>query len=139
MFVAMRAAWLIHGAKWGLSAYDPEFLTAADLLAMATCEAAAVLRLDDLAGSLEVGKAADLVVIDGTAPHLLAMQQLSSDLVRYATRGEILQRVVAGRVLYDRGNFATIDLERLAAEAGAGAAHVRDVVEGRRYRPLGRF
>jgi 5-methylthioadenosine/S-adenosylhomocysteine deaminase len=139
MFVAMRAAWLIHGAKWGLPAYDPEFLSAADLLAMATCEAAQVLRLDDLAGSLEIGKAADLVVIDGAAPHLLSMQQLSSDLVRYGTRGEVLHTIVAGRVLYDRGEFPTIDIAQLARDAGAGAEHTRAVVEGRRYRPLGPF
>ena len=139
MFVAMRAAWLIHGAKWGLPAYDPEFLSAADLLAMATCEAAQVLRLDDLTGSLEVGKAADLVVIDGSAPHLLAMQQLSSDLVRYGTRAEVRQTIVAGRVLYDDGAFPTIDIEQLAEEAVAGAAHARSVVEGRRYRLLGPF
>jgi 5-methylthioadenosine/S-adenosylhomocysteine deaminase len=139
MFVGMRAAWLIHGAKWGVQAYDPEFLSAADLLSMATCEAASVLRIDDLTGSLEAGKAADLVVLDGSAPHLMSLQHLSSDLVRYASRAEVLQTIVAGRILFDQGSFPTIDLDKLFEDAGAGGRHMREVVEGRRYRPLGGF
>jgi 5-methylthioadenosine/S-adenosylhomocysteine deaminase len=139
MFLAMRAAWLIHGAKFGVAAYDPEFLSAGDLLAMATIEGASALRLDDLTGSLETGKAADMVVLDGDAPHLMALQHLPSDVVRYATRGEVQQTIVAGRVLYDRGAFATVDLERLAAEARAGAEYVEGVVGARRYRPLPGF
>lgn len=136
MFLAMRAAWLIHGAKYGIAAYDPEFLSADDLLGMATIEGASVLRMDDLVGSLEPGKAADIVVLDGNAPHLMAMQHLPSDIVRYATRGEVMQTIVAGRILYDRGTFTTIDLDKLRGEAFAGATHVRSILSGRRYKPL---
>lgn len=136
MFVTMRATWLVHGAKWGVPSYDPEFLLAADILAMATIEAADVLRMDDLVGSLEPGKAADLVVLDGGAPHLMAMQHLSSEIVRYATRAEVRATIVNGKVLYRDGVFATIDVDRLRAESAAGATHVRRVLEGRRYRVL---
>ena len=139
MFDTMRAAWLIHGAKWGVAAYDPEFLTAGDLLAMATIESASVLCADDLIGSLEVGKAADLVVLDGNAPHLLATHHLPSDLVRFATRGEVKATIVAGRVLYRDGQFMTVDLDRLRREATAGAAHVKAIVEERRYKPFPAF
>jgi len=139
MFVAMRAAWLIHGAKFGVGAYDPEFLTAGELLAMATIEGAQALRLDDLTGSLETGKAADIVVLDGNAPHLLAMQNLPSEIVRFATRGEVLQTIVAGRVLYDRGELTTIDLPAIAAQARKGADYVRGIVGERRYKPLPSF
>jgi 5-methylthioadenosine/S-adenosylhomocysteine deaminase len=95
--------------------------------------------LDDLVGSLEPGKAADMVVLDGSAPHLMAMQHVASDIVRYATRGEVLQTIVNGRVLYDRGRFATIDVERLYGLATDGAAHARDVLKGRRYKELPEF
>lgn len=139
MFVAMRAAWLIHGAKFGVGAYDPEFLTAGELLAMATIEGAQALRLDDLTGSLETGKAADIVVLDGNAPHLLSMQNLPSEIVRFATRGEVQQTIVAGRVLYDRGELTTIDLPAIAAQAREGAEYVRGIVGERRYKPLPSF
>jgi 5-methylthioadenosine/S-adenosylhomocysteine deaminase len=139
MFATMRGAWSIHGARWGVDAYDPEFLGFGEILEMATIESASVLHLDDIAGSIEPGKAADLVILDGTAPHLMAGQHLPSELVRYASRGEILQTIVAGRVLYDRGAFPTIDLDRLRAEAASGAAIVRETLAGRRFKPLPSF
>ena len=103
MFVTMRAAWLIHGAKWGIQSYDPEFIMPGELLEMATIEAAQVLRMDDLIGSLEVGKAADIVVLDGDVPHLMSMHHLPSDIVRFATRAEVETTIVNGRVLYEAG------------------------------------
>jgi len=109
------------------------------LLAMATIESAGVLCAEDMVGSLEIGKAADLVLLDGNAPHLLAQHSLASDVVRFATRGEVKATIVAGRVLYQDGVFATIDIERLRADAGAGATHVRKVVESRRYKPFPAF
>lgn len=136
MFATMRSALLIHGAVWGIPRYDPEYLTADDVLAMATCDAARLLKWDDQIGSLEVGKSADLVVLDGAAPHLMARQDLVNDVVRFASRGEVLQTVVGGDVLYDRGEFPTIDLQALRRESAAGALHVRNVVAGRRYKPL---
>jgi 5-methylthioadenosine/S-adenosylhomocysteine deaminase len=136
MFTNMRAAWLIHGALWGIPRYDPEYLSTDDLLSMATREAAEVLRWDDRTGSIEAGKAADLVVMDGNAPHLMAQQHLPTELVRYASRAEIRQTIVDGRILYDDGVYTTVDLERLRAESAAGAAQVREAVSDRRYRPL---
>jgi 5-methylthioadenosine/S-adenosylhomocysteine deaminase len=135
----MRAAWLIHGAKWGVGSYDPEFLPAGDLLAMATIESAGVLCADDLIGSLEVGKAADIVLLDGTAPHLLAGHSLASDIVRFATRAEVMATIVSGKVLWRDGAFTSIDIDKLRADARSGAKHVRDLVAGQRYRPLPSF
>jgi 5-methylthioadenosine/S-adenosylhomocysteine deaminase len=136
MFETMRATWLIHGAMWGIPTYDAEYLPPADILAMATIEAARVLRLDDIAGSLEEGKAADLVVLDGTAPHLMSMQDVVSEIVRYATRAEVTDVMVHGRLLVSGGNLTTIDAAALLPEAEAAGCHVRETVLGRRYRPM---
>jgi 5-methylthioadenosine/S-adenosylhomocysteine deaminase len=136
MFVTMRAALLLHGAQWAIPRYEGDYLSADELLAMATIEAAQVLRWDGRIGSLEPGKAADLVVLDGRAPHLMATQDVVTELVRFASRAEIRHVMVNGRLVFDEGAFPTIDLDRLEAEAAAGAAHVRAAVSGRRYRPL---
>jgi 5-methylthioadenosine/S-adenosylhomocysteine deaminase len=103
---------------------------------MATIEAARVLRWDDRIGSLETGKAADVTVLDGDAPHLFPTQDLVTELVRFATRAEVTDVMVNGRLLLDQGRHTTIDLEKLRAEAEVGAAHVHGVVAGKRYRPL---
>ncbi|WP_127521487.1 amidohydrolase family protein [Mesorhizobium sp. Z1-4] len=139
MFATMRAAWLVHGARWGVERFDAEFLPAGALLEMATIESASCLRIEHVTGSLEAGKAADFLVLDGTAPHFMAAQDVPSELVRYGSRAEIVQTIVAGRVLYDRGNFTTIDMQALREEASAGADKVRQEVASRRYRPLPAF
>ena len=109
------------------------------LLSMVTIEGASSMRMEDLTGSLQTGKAADMVVLDGDCPHFMSMPTLSSELVRYGTRGEVLQTIVAGRLLYDHGSFPSLDLDTLAAEARAGGCFVRNLVEDRRYRPLSEF
>ncbi|SFD70423.1 Amidohydrolase family protein [Bosea sp. CRIB-10] len=97
---------------------------------------ASVLRCDDLIGSLEAGKAADMVVLDGSGPHMMSSQHLSSELLRYASRAEVKTTIVAGKILYSDGEFPTIDIDRLREEAAAGASFVSDLVAERRYRPL---
>ncbi|GAU80251.1 amidohydrolase family protein [Bosea sp. BIWAKO-01] len=113
-----------------------EAAAAGDIIDMATIEAASVLGIDDIAGSLEPGKAADIVVLDGSGPHLMSMQHLSSELLRHASRAEVTSTIVAGKVLYSNGAFTTIDIDRLRGEARAGPDHVREIVAGRRYKPL---
>jgi 5-methylthioadenosine/S-adenosylhomocysteine deaminase len=136
MLATMRATLLVQGALWGLPRYEPDYLGADEVLAMATIEAARVLRWDDRIGSLEPGKAADLVVLDGGAPHLLATQDLLTEVVRFATRAEVTDVMVDGRWLLEGGRLATVDLERLRAESATGAARVPGAVGQRRYRPI---
>jgi 5-methylthioadenosine/S-adenosylhomocysteine deaminase len=136
MFATMRAGWLLHGALYGITRYDPEYLTAAELFAMVTADSAKVLRIDDRAGVLEAGKAADIVVLDARAPHLMAPQDVVSELVRYGSRAEVQHVLIDGRVVLENGVHQTIDLDRLKAEAAAGARHVRDAVASRRYKAL---
>ena len=136
MLATMRATLLIQGAVWGIPRYEPDYLTADDVLDMATIEAARVLRWNDRIGSLEPGKAADITLLDGGAPHLFPTQDVVTELVRFASRAEVTHVLVNGRVLLEDGRHTTVDLERLRGEAEAGAAHVHSVVAGRRYRPL---
>jgi hypothetical protein len=67
----------------------------------------------------------------------MASHDLPTEIVRYASRGEIQQTMVDGRLLYDDGTFTTLDIDALRAESHAGAGHVRAVLKNRRYRPLG--
>ena len=66
----------------------------------------------------------------------MARQDTVTDVVRFASRAEVLQTVVGGDVLYDRGEYPTIDLAALRRDAQSGAAHVRAEVASRRYLPL---
>ena len=136
MFATLRGAWVMHGAAWGIPRYDADYLSPEELFAMATIEAATVLKWADRIGSLESGKAADLVVIDGNTPHLMARQDLISELIKFGSRAEVTHVMVNGRLLVDGGQFTTIDIERLYHDAKVGAAHMRKVLESRRYRSM---
>lgn len=55
-----------------------------------------------------------------------------TEIVRFASRAEVTHVMVNGRMLLDGGRHTTVDLDKLRADAEAGAAHVHAVVAGRR-------
>ena len=136
MWEVMRAAWVIHSSLGAIPDYDPEHLRAGDILDMATTDASRALRWHDGIGSLEAGKQADLVVVDGDAAHLVPVHDPVTELVRYGTRADVRDVMVAGRLLLSGGRHTTIDTERLYAEAEQAAPSVAAAVSPRRYRPL---
>jgi 5-methylthioadenosine/S-adenosylhomocysteine deaminase len=136
MFRVMHAAWVMHTAMRGIANYDPDYLTAEDVLAMATIDAARLLGLDHAIGSIEAGKQADLVVLDGADPHLFPVQALVPELVRHASRGDVRYVLVAGEVVRDPDGVRTMDLRELAARADRHAPRLREIAAGGRYRSL---
>lgn len=136
MFRVMHGAWVVHGATRGIAAYDPAVMPAEDILAMATIDAARLLGLDHAIGSIEVGKQADLVVLDGTDPHLFPIQALVPELVRYGSRGDVRTVMVAGQVVCDPDGVTTIDQSALAARCDRDGRRLRAIAVGGRYRSL---
>ena len=69
--------------------------------------------LDDQIGSLEVGKKADLIVIDTRKPHLTPMYHPVSHLVYAVGGGDVSATVVNGRVLMKDRQLTHLDLRKL--------------------------
>lgn len=121
----LRAAWLLAGISRDTAAGDPP-LTAADAFAVATCGGAEALGLGDLVGSIEVGRRADLVVFDGTAPAWTPRGDLALQLVWGAPSGTVRDVLVDGRPVVRDGRVTTVDLAALREEAaGRRAALLR--------------
>lgn len=78
-------------------------------LRMITIDAARVLRLDHLIGSLEVGKRADIILIDLDKPHLTPQSVLPRQLVYYATGHDVDTVLVDGKILKRNGAVTAID------------------------------
>jgi 5-methylthioadenosine/S-adenosylhomocysteine deaminase len=95
-----------------------------------------LLGLDHVIGSIEVGKQADLVVLDGTDPHLFPVQALVPELVRHACRGDVRHVLVAGRVVRDPGGLKTVDLAALAGRTDRHGPRLRAIAAAGRYRSL---
>jgi 5-methylthioadenosine/S-adenosylhomocysteine deaminase len=136
LFKVMRIAFVMHGQASGIPLYDPIALTTEDAMTMATIDAARALRWDDQIGSVEVDKAADVVVVDAENTRLTPAYQPVGTLVRYAVGTDVESVVVAGRVVVDDGRVLTIDEGPLLDEAVRLGEKLGAVLGPRRYRPL---
>ena len=88
---------------------DGHAMAARDALAMATREGARALSWDADIGSLEVGKAADLLVLDLWHPLGLTPERVLSDLVFRAGPQHLRTVMVQGETVYDQGRFLRVD------------------------------
>jgi cytosine/adenosine deaminase-related metal-dependent hydrolase len=96
---------------------DP--LPARDVVALATCDGAEALGLGAEIGSLETGKRADVAVVDISRAHHapFADRDPYTTLVHAARADDVRLTMVDGRVLYANGRHATLDPERVVADA----------------------
>lgn len=114
MFGEMRLAALIHKPRFG-----PQALPAYEILRMATRGGAAALGLADEIGSIQVGKQADLLLLDLGSAHVQPESDgtLISRIV-YAARGSDVRHVwVGGRHVVRNGALQTDDEAHIVVRA----------------------
>jgi 5-methylthioadenosine/S-adenosylhomocysteine deaminase len=75
------------------------------------------LGLDAAIGSLEVGKRADVIMIDVAQPHLPPRHDPIALLVYSAQAADVCTVLVDGRILLEDGVLLTLDEEALLARA----------------------
>ena len=97
---------------------DPTILKPAQLLAMATRNGARLQGREDT-GELAVGKKADIIALDLTKPHLYPNLDPLALTVYSAQGGDVAMTMVDGKVLYENGEFLTLDRERILHDAKA--------------------
>ena len=96
--------------------YDPTAVTPVETLKAATvCGARAQGRED--CGLLKEGYKADLVVLDITGPHMYPVHDLVNNLVYSASGSDVVMTMADGKVLYENGEYKTIDIEKTLFEA----------------------
>jgi 5-methylthioadenosine/S-adenosylhomocysteine deaminase len=120
IFAEMRATAMF--AK--IAAGSPLPLPAWRVLRMATIGGAQLLGIDDRVGTLEVGKEADLIMIDLTRPPMAPVvlhpaRNIAANLVYAETGADVRMTMVAGRVIYRDGVFTRIDEQQILNDAVA--------------------
>ncbi|MBP2664733.1 MAG: hydroxydechloroatrazine ethylaminohydrolase [Firmicutes bacterium] len=110
----IRTAFLLH--RLHASAQAP---TGYDILKLATTGSATLLGRDDI-GSLEVGKAADLFMINGnTLEYVGAQFDPKSLLATVGVFRPAAYTIINGKVVVKDGRLCTIDEEKITAQANA--------------------
>jgi 5-methylthioadenosine/S-adenosylhomocysteine deaminase len=112
MFAEMRLAATLQAVRRG-----PGALGARDALAMATREGARALGLEREIGSIEVGKRADLIIVDRDRPHLLPGRDPFSTLVYAARPTDVRTTIVDGAVLVDEYEPVALDEAEIVVTA----------------------
>jgi 5-methylthioadenosine/S-adenosylhomocysteine deaminase len=113
MFDVMKACGLIH--KVTTPDYN-RWLTTAEVLHACTLGGARSALLDKETGSLEVGKKADLIVLDMATVNFIPQNDLKTHLV-YCENGSSVEKVlVNGEVVVDGGKLTKVDERALLDE-----------------------
>ena len=144
LLAEMKVAWLVSEARGGV-------FTPRELVAMATVNPARMLKWDAAVGSLEPGKRADMVVVDGRSgdpyEHLLKARESAITLVvvdgqpRYG-QPSLMRPFTAGRTAEGRtvgGADRVLDLTDALGDPVVGALSLADaearLAEGLRTLP----
>jgi 5-methylthioadenosine/S-adenosylhomocysteine deaminase len=112
MFEVMR----ITGLHQKFEQEDPEVMPRTQLLRLATQAAASALGFHE-SGALDPGRRADLILLDTTAPHWIPRHDLAAGVVYTAHPGDVAYVWCDGKLLYRKGEFLTLDMERIRWEA----------------------
>ena len=97
---------------------DSVVLSAKETLKIATENGARAAGFGDTAGRIAVGKKADVILIDETAPNMLPNFDISSALVYSATGMEVTDSIIDGKLVMRDKELLTIDEERVRFEIG---------------------
>jgi len=95
---------------------NPAALPSSAALMMATVTGAQAQGRAKECGMLQVGMDADIALIDFSAPHLMPCHNVLNGLVWSAKGGDVAMTMVRGRILYQNGQFPTIDLKEVVEE-----------------------
>ena len=123
MFTAMRSALAVVRAEVHAevlaAAADPEGvpLTTREVFDFATLQGARANGLDDLSGTLEEGKAADLTVIDHDSANLTPAGSAIASIVMGAHPGNVSHVMVAGQFVKDPSTRTSPELASLRRRA----------------------
>jgi len=109
MFEVMKVAALLHK---GVNR-NPTVLSAQQVLKMATLDGARALCWDNEIGSIEVGKRADLAIINFEKPHLCPLYNEFSHLVYAAKSSDVETVIINGKIVMENRRLTTLDVYKV--------------------------
>ncbi|MBF0467999.1 MAG: amidohydrolase [Desulfamplus sp.] len=120
LFIEMDSAAKLHKVH----RYDVGVLDVLSVLRMATIEGARAIGLGKITGSLEIGKKADIIILDTHKPHLVPMYNPVSHLVYSATGADVRDVLIDGEIVVKDRKILTLDLDSILVKATEIATHL---------------
>ena len=111
MFEEMRVAALLMSGIGG----DPSLVDPYKVIKMATSNGAKAMGRK-AKGILKEGYDADYIIVDVSGPHHYPHHNIVNNIVYTAQGSDVIKTVAGGKVLYDRGEYKTIDIEKVGYE-----------------------
>ncbi len=121
LFKEMDMAAKLHKAD----SLDPTVMDAKTVLKLATMGGAEAVGLKDHIGSIEIGKQADIIILDTRKPHLTPMYNPVSHIVYAASGSDVKDVIIAGKRVVRDYHLLTVDLESILQEVNGLAKTIK--------------
>lgn len=113
MFEVMKTTALLHK---GVSR-DATVLPADQILNMATLNGAKALSWSEEIGSLEIGKKADIAIINFKKPHLTPVFNEVSHIVYSAKSSDVETVIIDGKIVMENRELTSVDADKVMLQA----------------------
>ncbi len=97
---------------------DPTAFTPLELVDLATMGGARALDMEDKIGSLEVGKLADMIILDLSAPHMQPNYDVYATIAHSAYPSDVVTTIVNGALVVEDRRLVNVDMEKHQEEWG---------------------
>jgi 5-methylthioadenosine/S-adenosylhomocysteine deaminase len=130
LFREMKGMMLLHTVNSGIRS-----LKTTDVLDMATINGARTFGLEHELGTIEVGKRADLILIDAGQAHLTPLRlgprdNVASTVVFSATGQDVSDVFIGGQPVVRQRQILTIDLQEIRRRVAAVSEKVAGALAG---------
>jgi 5-methylthioadenosine/S-adenosylhomocysteine deaminase len=121
MFEELHLAALIHKG----AAQNPLLVNANDAIRMATINGAKALGIEKEVGTIEVGKKADIVLIDMDKIHLTPYNDAVSSIAYSVQASDVDTVIINGKIVMEKCEIKTIDIEKAKYEVSKIIERIR--------------
>ena len=112
-----------------VSTLDPKVLSSDEAIQMATIRGAEALGLDSQIGSIEVGKKADLILIDTNAANMTPdSSNITSNIVYSANGSNVDTTICNGKILMENKKLTVLDEDEIFAKAKQAIKELKEAI-----------
>ena len=112
-----------------VSTLDPNVLNSHEAIAMGTIKGAEALGLDDEIGSIEVGKKADLILIDTNSANMVPDSSTLTSNVIYSANGSNVDTTICnGKILMENKKLTVLDEQEIYEKAHEAIKSLKEAI-----------